>query len=56
VIEIPISDELDIGVWDLRKALKLANKGNAVVQEWMISPIVYKCIFRPNVNTHSGRT
>jgi predicted nucleotidyltransferase len=42
VIEIPISDELDIGGWDLRKALKLANKGNAVIQEWMISPIVYK--------------
>lgn len=42
VIEIPINDELDIGGWDLRKALKLANKGNAVIQEWMISPIVYK--------------
>lgn len=42
VIEIPISDELDIGGWDLRKALTLANKGNAVIQEWMISPIVYK--------------
>lgn len=42
VIEIPISDELDIAGWDVRKALNLANKGNAVVQEWMISPIVYK--------------
>jgi predicted nucleotidyltransferase len=42
VIEIPISDELDIGGWDLRKALQLANKGNAIVQEWMTSPIVYK--------------
>lgn len=42
VIEIPISDELDIGGWDLRKALNLANKGNAVIQEWMTSPIVYR--------------
>ncbi len=42
VIELPINDELDIAGWDLRKAFNLANKGNAVVQEWMISPIVYK--------------
>ena len=42
VIELPINDELDIAGWDLRKALNLANKGNAVVQEWMTSPIVYR--------------
>ena len=42
VIELPINDELDIAGWDLRKALSLANKGNAVIQEWMISPIVYQ--------------
>lgn len=42
VIEIPISDELDIAGWDLRKSLRLANKGNAVIQEWMNSPIIYK--------------
>ncbi len=42
VIELPINDELDIAGWDLRKAFNLANKGNAVIQEWMISPIVYK--------------
>lgn len=42
VIELPINDELDIAGWDLHKALNLANSGNAVVQEWMISPIVYK--------------
>ncbi|GAA6138054.1 nucleotidyltransferase domain-containing protein [Arenicella sp. 4NH20-0111] len=42
VIELPINDELDIAGWDLRKALNLANKGNAVVQEWMVSPIVYR--------------
>lgn len=42
IIELPISDELDIAGWDIRKAFNLANKGNAVVQEWMISPIVYQ--------------
>lgn len=42
VIELPINDELDIAGWDIRKALNLANKGNAVIQEWMISPIVYQ--------------
>ncbi len=41
VIELPINAELDIAGWDLRKALKLANNANAVIQEWMISPIVY---------------
>ncbi len=42
VIELPINDELDIAGWDIRKALNLANKGNAVVQEWVISPIIYQ--------------
>jgi len=42
VIELPINSELDISGWDLRKALNLANKGNAVIQEWMISPIIYQ--------------
>ena len=42
VIELPINDELDISGWDVRKAFNLANKGNAVAQEWMISPIVYR--------------
>ncbi len=42
VIELPISDELDIAGWDLRKTFNLANKGNAVVHEWIQSPIVYR--------------
>jgi len=42
VIELPINDDLDISGWDLRKGLNLDNKGNAVIQEWMISPIIYK--------------
>jgi predicted nucleotidyltransferase len=33
VIEIPISDELDINGWELRKALGLLKKGNATLIE-----------------------
>ena len=42
VIELPLEDELDINGWDLGKALKLLLKGNAVVIEWLTSPIVYR--------------
>lgn len=42
VIEFPIVGEIDTGGWDLRKALHLALKGNAVVVEWLKSPIVYE--------------
>ena len=42
VIEVPISPVLDISGWDIRKAMNLANNGNAVVQEWLISPIFYR--------------
>ncbi|RUS59731.1 nucleotidyltransferase domain-containing protein [Pseudorhodobacter sp. E13] len=41
VIEYPISDELDISGWDLAKALKLALRSNAVLPEWLQSPITY---------------
>lgn len=41
VIETPLIDDLDIGGWDLGKALKLLLKGNAVVIEWLMSPVVY---------------
>ena len=41
VIERPISDELDLSGWDLRKALGLVLGSNAVVQEWLTSPITY---------------
>jgi len=41
VIETPIADDLDINGWELGKALKLLLKGNAVVIEWLMSPIVY---------------
>jgi predicted nucleotidyltransferase len=41
VIEFPIEGEIDTGGWDLRKALLLALKGNAVIGEWVHSPHVY---------------
>ncbi len=41
VIERPISGELDISGWDLGKALTLALKSNAVLPEWLQSPICY---------------
>ena len=42
VIETPLDRELDINGWDLAKALKLMLKGNAVVIEWLQSPIIYQ--------------
>lgn len=42
VIETPLDGELDVNGWDLAKALKLILKGNAVVIEWLRSPIVYR--------------
>ena len=41
VIEVPISDELDINGWELRKALGLLKRGNATLIEWLDSPVVY---------------
>lgn len=34
--------EADFAGWDLRKTLKLLRKGNAVLLEWLNSPVVYK--------------
>lgn len=42
VIETPLVGDLDINGWDLAKAIKLLLKGNAVVIEWLTSPIVYR--------------
>lgn len=42
VIEQPIVDEIDLNGWDVRKALGLLLKSNAVVSEWMRSPIRYR--------------
>lgn len=41
VIEVPISGDLDINGWDLRKALGLMRESNPTLLEWLRSPIVY---------------
>src|ERR1700759_3744672 len=42
VIEIPLEGDLDANGWDLGKALRLLLKGNAVIVEWLRSPVVYR--------------
>lgn len=42
VIEQPIVDEIDLNGWDVRKALGLLLKSNAIVSEWINSPIRYR--------------
>jgi uncharacterized protein len=42
VIEQPISGELDIHGWDLRKTLQLLRESNPTLLEWLRSPIVYQ--------------
>lgn len=41
VIEVPISDDLDISGWDIRKTLQLFHKSNPPLNEWLVSPVVY---------------
>ncbi|NOU94473.1 nucleotidyltransferase domain-containing protein [Paenibacillus sp. LMG 31456] len=41
VIERPISEQLDINGWDLKKALNLFRKSNPSLLEWLESPISY---------------
>ena len=41
VIERPVDAELDLGGWDLRKALQLMLSSNPVLLEWLRSPVVY---------------
>lgn len=42
VIETPLEGDLDVNGWDLGKAIKLLLKGNAVMIEWLTSPIAYR--------------
>jgi len=42
VIEVPISGDLDINGWDLRKALGLMRESNPTLLEWLRSPMVYR--------------
>ncbi len=41
VIETPLDKIYDVNGWDLGKAIKLLAGGNAVIIEWLTSPIVY---------------
>ena len=41
VIELPIDDIWDVNGWDLDKTLKLLNKSNPTLYEWLNSPIRY---------------
>ena len=41
VIETPLDSVLDVGGWDLVKAVRLVVAGNATVGEWLRSPLVY---------------
>src|SRR5689334_17937962 len=42
VVECGVEGALDIGGWDLRKALQLLVKSNAVLLEWLVSPVRYR--------------
>lgn len=42
VIETPIEDEIDLNGWDVRKALSLLLNSNAIVSEWLSSPVRYR--------------
>jgi predicted nucleotidyltransferase len=42
VIEFPPEADLDANGWDLGKALRLLLKGNAVIVEWLRSPVIYR--------------
>jgi len=42
VIEFPIQDDFDANGWDLAKAIRLLLKGNAVIIEWLRSPVIYR--------------
>lgn len=57
VIETPLEREFDVNGWHLGKALKLLLKGNAVVVEWLRSPIVYRghSWFRDGLLRFAGR-
>jgi predicted nucleotidyltransferase len=57
VIELPMEDDLDANGWDLAKALQLLLKGNAVIVEWLRSPVIYRAHawFRDGFLDFAGR-
>jgi uncharacterized protein len=42
VIETPVEGDLDVNGWDLAKAVRLLAGGNAVIVEWLMSPVIYQ--------------
>jgi predicted nucleotidyltransferase len=42
VLGLPVNEVLDIGGWDIKKALKLFLKSNGPLYEWLQSPIIYR--------------
>jgi hypothetical protein len=42
VIERPLRDVIDVSGWDIRKALRLFQKSNPPLLEWLQCPIVYR--------------
>ena len=42
VIERPVDGLLDLGGWDVRKTLGLAVRSDAVLLEWLASPVVHR--------------
>jgi predicted nucleotidyltransferase len=42
VVGLPVNEVLDIGGWDIKKALKLFLKSNAPLYEWRQSPLLYR--------------
>src|SRR5690606_19278768 len=41
-IDLPINKDLDIGGWEIKKALGLLWRSNPPLLEWLNSPIVYQ--------------
>lgn len=41
-LEFPIDEQLDICGWDLDKTMRLLQKSNPALLEWLYSPIVYQ--------------
>ncbi|NDV93887.1 nucleotidyltransferase domain-containing protein [Dysgonomonas sp. 521] len=40
-LNFPLTDELDINGWDIRKTMKLISRSNTTPFEWIQSPVVY---------------
>lgn len=60
-LECELNEVYDISGWDLKKMLRLLNKSNPSIFEWLVSPIVYKTTkewdsIKQIVNNHFSTT